>query len=100
LVEGGTELGPFGDSDGVLRATLAVPVLGRLGAVVFLPVTRWAIFASAFQAIVPLRAMLGVVILGLVPAAGPLGFFLVGVLVNDRHHVAHDPGVAFEHIAP
>ena len=28
LVEGGAELRPFGDGDGVLGATLAVPVLG------------------------------------------------------------------------
>ena len=33
LVEGGAELGSFGDGNGVLGATLTVPVLGRLGAV-------------------------------------------------------------------
>jgi len=48
LVEGGAELGSFGDGDGVLRATLAVPVLGGLGAVVFLDVARWAFVAAAF----------------------------------------------------
>jgi hypothetical protein len=28
LVEGGAKLGSFGDGDGVLGATLAVPILG------------------------------------------------------------------------
>ena len=100
MVEGGAELGPFGDGDGVLGATLAVPVLGRLDAVVFLPMTRWAIIASTFRAIVPLRGTLGVVVLGLVPAVGPLGFFHVGVLVDDRHHVADGLRVALEHLPP
>ena len=100
LVEGGAELGPFSDNDGVLRATLAVLVLGRLGTVVFLPVMRWAIFPSAFRAIVPPRGILRVVVLGLVPAVGPLGFFHVSVLVDDCHHVAHGLGVAFEHLPP
>ena len=63
------------DGDGVLGATLAVPVLGRLGAVVLLPVTRWAIITSAFRAI-------------------------VGVLVDDQHHVAHGLGIAFEYLPP
>ena len=48
LVEGGLELGSFSDGDGVLGATLAVPILGRLSAVVLLPLTRWAIITSAF----------------------------------------------------
>jgi len=65
---------------------------------VLLPMTRWAIVASAFRAIVPLRGMLGGVVLGLVLAVGPLGFFHVGVLVDDRHHVAHSLGVALEHL--
>ena len=93
LVEGGEELGPFGNSDCVLRATLAVPVLGRLGAIVLLPVMRWAIVASAFRAIVPLRGTLGGVVLGLVPTMGLLGVFHVGMLVDDRHHVANGIGV-------
>jgi len=88
LVEGGAELGPLDDSDGVLEATLAVPVLRRLGAVVLLPVVRWAVIASVFRAVVPLRGTLGGVVLGLVPAMGSLGVFHVGVLVDDRHHVA------------
>ena len=100
LVEGGAELGPFSDNDGVLRATLAVLVLGRLGTVVFLPVMRWAIFPSAFRAIVPPRGILRVVVLGLVPAVGSLGFFHVSVLVDDCHHVAHGLWVAFEHLPP
>ena len=83
MVEGGAELGPFGDGDGVLGATLAVPVLGRLGAVVLLPVTRWAIIPSVFRAIVPLKGTLGGVILGLMPVVGSLGIFHVGVLVDD-----------------
>ena len=62
LVEGGAELRPFGDGDGVLGATLAVPVLGRLGAIVLLPVTRWAIVALAFRAIVPLGVVLMAII--------------------------------------
>jgi len=89
LVEGGAELGPLGDSDGVLGAMLAVPVLRRLGAVMLLPVARWAVIASVFWAVVPLRGTLGGVILGLVPAMGSLGVFHVGVLVDDRHHVAN-----------
>ena len=40
LVEGGAELRPLSDSDGVLGAMLAVPALGRLGAVVLLVVAR------------------------------------------------------------
>ena len=64
----------------------------------FLPVTRWAIIASALRAIVPLRGELKVVIL--VPAVGLLGFLHVGVLVDDRHHVAHGLGVALEHLPP
>ena len=100
LVEGGAELRPFGDGDGVLGATLAVPVLGRLGEVMLLPMTRWAIVASAFRAIVPLRGMLGGVVLGLVPAMGSLGIFHVGMLVDDRHHVANGFGVALEHLPP
>lgn len=98
LVEGGAELGPFGDGDGVLGATLAVPVLGRLGAVMLLPVARWAVIAVVFRAVVPLRETLGVVIL--VPTAGPLGFFHVGMLVDDRHHVAHGLGVGLKHLPP
>jgi len=89
LVEGGTELGPLGDSDGVLGATLAVPVLRRLSAVVLLPVARWAVIASVFRKVVPLRGMLGGVVLGLVPAMGSLRVFHVGVLVDDRHHVTN-----------
>ena len=100
LVEGGAELRPFGDGDGVLGAMLAVPVLGRLGAVVLLPMMRWSIVASAFRAIVPLRGTLGGVILDLVTAVGPLGIFHVGMLVDDRHHVANGFGVAFEHLPP
>ena len=90
LVEGGLELGSFSDGDGVLGATLAVPILGRLSAVVLLLMTSWVIIATSFRAVVPLRGTLGVVVL--VPMAGPLGFFLVGVLVDKRHHVAHDLG--------
>ena len=56
-----------------------------------LPVARWAIVMLAFQAIVPLRGTLRVVILVL--AAGPLGFFHVGMLVNNHHHVAHGLGI-------
>ena len=100
MVEGGAELGPFGDGDGVLGATLAVPVLRRLGAVVLLPMTRWAIITSAFRAIVPLRGMLRGVDLGLVPAVGSLGIFHVGVLVDDQHHVTHGLGVGLEHFPP
>ena len=94
------ELRPFGDSDGVLRGTLAVPILGQLGMVVLLPMTRWAIIASVFRAIVPLRGTLGGVVLDLVPAVGPLGIFHVGVLVDDRHHVAHGLGIALGHLSP
>ena len=102
LVEGAAELGPLGDGDGdgVLGATLAVSVLGRLGAVVLLPVMRWAIVAEVLRAVVPLRGTLGVVILGLVPAVSSLGIFHVGVLVDNQHHVAHSLGVALEHIPP
>jgi len=100
LVEGRAELRPFGDGNGVLGATLAVPVHGRLDAIMLLPVTRWAIIASAFRAIVPLRGTLEGVVLGLVPAMGSLGIFHVGVLVDDRHHVAHGLGVALEHLPP
>ena len=35
-----------------------------------------------------------------VPAMGSLSIFHVGVLVDDRHHVAHGLGVAFEHLPP
>jgi len=100
LVEGGAELGPFGDGDGVLGATLAVLVLGRLGTVMLLPVARWAIVASAFRAIVPLRGTLGGVVLGLVSAVSTLDIFHVGVLVDDQHHVAHGLGVALKHLPP
>ena len=100
LVEGGAELGPFGDGDGVLGATLAVPVLGQLGTIVLLPMTRWTIIASAFRAVVPLRGMLRGVIIGLVLAMGSLSIFHVGVLVDDHHYVAHGLGVAFEHLPP
>jgi len=48
FVEGGAELGSFGDGDGVLGATLAVLVLGGLGAVIFFPVARWAVVAAVF----------------------------------------------------
>src|SRR6185312_14722374 len=99
LVEGGAELGPFGDGDGVLGATLAVPVLGRLGAVELLPVTRWVIVESVFRVIVPLRGTLGGVILGFVPVVGSLGIFHVSELVDDRHHVAHSLGDALEHLS-
>jgi hypothetical protein len=98
LVEGGAELGSFGDDDGVLRATLAVPVLGALGAVVFFPVARWAVFAATFRTVFPLRGVLGVVVL--VASARPLSFLHVGVLVDDRHHVAHGLGVGLEHHPP
>jgi len=100
LVEGGAELGPFGDGDGVLGATLAVPVLGRLGAVVLLLATTWAIVASAFRAIVSMRRMLRGVVPGLVLAVGSLSIFHVGVLIDDHHHVAHSLGVALEHLPP
>ena len=40
LVEGGVKLGSFGEGNGVLGAMLAVPALGRLGAVVLLVVAR------------------------------------------------------------
>ena len=98
MVEGGSELGSFGDGDGVLGATLAVPVLGGLDAVVFLPVARWAVVAATFRAVFPLRGMLGVVVL--VPAASPLSFLHVGVLVDDHHHVTHGLGVGLEHLPP
>ena len=86
LVEGRAELGSFGDGDVLLGATLAVPVLGGLGAVVFLQVARWAVVAAAFRVVFPLRGMLGVVVL--VPAASPLSLLHVSVLVDDHHHVA------------
>ena len=100
LVEGGTELGPLGDGDSVLGATLAVPVLGRLGTIVLLPMTRWTIIASAFRAVVPLRGMLRGVVCGLMPAVSSLGIFHVGMLVDDQHHVTHGLGVALEHLPP
>ena len=53
-----------------------------------------------FRAVVPLRGTLEGVILGLVPTVGPLGVFQVGVLVDDRHHVAKGLGVALEHLPP
>ena len=40
------------------------------------------------------------VVLGLVLAMGSLSIFHVGVLVDDRHHVAHSLGVALEHLPP
>ena len=100
LVEGGAELGPLGNGDGVLGATLAVPVLGRLSTVVLLAVSRWMVVASVFWAIVPLRGTFEGVVLGLVLAMGSLSIFHVGVLVDDRHHVAHSLGVALEHPPP
>ena len=100
LVEGGAELGPFGDGDSVLGATLAVPAFGRLGTVMLLPVARWVIVTSVFQVIVPLRGTLGGVVLDLVPAVSSLGIFNVGMLVDDQHHVTYGLGVAFEHLPP
>ena len=100
LVKGGAELGSLGDGDGVLGAMLVVPVLGRLGAVVLLPMMRWTIVASAFRTVVPLRGMLEGVVLGLVPAMGSLGIFHVGMLVDDHHPIAHGLGVALEHLPP
>ena len=100
LVEGGAELGPFGDGDSVLGATLAVLDFGRLGAIVLLPMMRWVIVASLFRVIVPLRGTLGGVVLGLVPAVSSLGIFHVGVLIDDHHHVAHSLGVALKHLPP
>ena len=94
MVEGGAKLGPFGNGDGVLGATLVVSKLGRLDTVVFLPVARWSVIASV------LRGMLGGVVLGLVPAMGSLGILHVGMLVDDRHHVANSFGVALEHLPP
>ena len=44
--------------------------------------------------------MLGGVVLGLVPAVGLLSAFHVGVLADDRHHVANALGVALEHLPP
>jgi len=35
-----------------------------------------------------------------VPAASPLGFLHVGVLVDDRYIVIHGLGVGLEHLAP
>jgi len=98
LVEGGAELGPLGDSDGVLGATLAVQVVGRLGKVVLVLVVRWGIITSVFRVIVPLRRMLRGVVLSLVPAVSSLVIFHVGVLVDDQNHVAHSLGVALEHL--
>ena len=46
----------------------------------------------------PTEGMLGVVVL--VAAASPLDFLHVGVLVDDRHHVAHGLGVGLEHLPP
>ena len=100
MVEGGAKLGSFGDGDCVLGATLAVPILGRLSAVVLLPVTRWAIFAASFRAVVTLRGTLGGVVLDLVPTVSSLGIFNVGMLVDDQHHVAYGLGVALEHLPP
>jgi len=100
LVEGGVELGPLGNSDGVFRATLAVPVLRQLSAVVLLPMARWTVIASVFRVVVPLGGTLEGVVLGLVPVMGSLGVFHVGVLVDDRHHVANVFGVALEHLPP
>jgi len=100
MLEGGAELGPLGDGDSVLGATLAFPVLGRLSAVVLLPVERWTIIASVFRTVVPLGGTLGGVVLGLVPVMGSLGVFHFGVLVDDHHHVTNDFGVAFEHLPP
>jgi hypothetical protein len=57
---------------------------------------RWAVVAAAFRAVVPLSGTLRVVVL--VPVACPLGFFHVGVLVDDRCHVAHGLGVGLEHL--
>ena len=94
MVEGGAELESFGDSNGVLGATLLVSILGRLGMVVFLPMARWSVIASV------LRGMLGGVVLGLVPAMGSLGIFHVGMLVDDRHHVTNGLRVALEHLPP
>ena len=68
--------------------------------VVLLPMTRWTIVVSAFRAVIPLRGTLGGVVLGLVPAVASLGIFHVGVLVDDRHHVAHGLGVALEYLPP
>jgi hypothetical protein len=65
---------------------------------VFLPVARWAVIAAAFRAVVLLRGTLGVVVL--VPAGSPLSFLHVGVLVDDRHHLAHCLGVGLEHLSP
>ena len=65
-----------------------------------LPMMRWAIIAEVLRAVAPLRGTLGVVILGLVPAVSSLGIFHVGVLVDDRHHVAHGLGVGHEHLPP
>ena len=100
LVEGGAELRSFSNCDGVLGAMLAVPALGRLGAVVLLNMTRCTIFTTMFRAVVPSRGMLGGSVLGLVSAVGPLSVFYVRVLVDDRHHVANGLGVALEHLPP
>ena len=58
------------------------------------------VVASVFWAIVPLRGTFEGVVLGLVLAMGSLSIFHVGVLVDDRHHVAHGLGVALEHLPP
>ena len=100
LVEGGAELGPLGDGDSVVGATLEVPVLGRLGAVVLLPVARWTVLASAFRAVVPLEVTLEGVVLGLVPPMGSLGVFHVDMLVEDHHHVANGFWVALKNLPP
>ena len=97
MLEGGAELGPLSDGDSVLGATLAFPVLGRLSAVVLLPVERWTIIASVFRTVVPLGGTLGGVVLGLVPMVGPVGIFHVGVFVDHRHHVGNSLRVGLEH---
>ena len=100
MVEGGAELGPLSDGDRVLGAMLEVPILGRLGTVVLLPMVRLAIIPSTFWAIVPLRGMLEGVVLGLVPAMSLLDIFHVGVFIDDRHHVTNGLGVALKHLPP
>ena len=93
LVECGAEMGPLSDGNGDLGTTLAVPALGRLSVVVLLAIAGWTIITSMFQAVVPWRGTLGGVVLGLVPTMGLLGVFHVGMLVDDRHHVANGIGV-------
>ena len=65
-----------------------------------LVVARWAIITPTFRAVVPLRGTLVGVVLGLVPAVGPLGVFHVGVFVDDCHHIGNDLGVGLEHLPP